>query len=79
MKEFIINTGEKILNILFILTCVVIVFYGIGIMTTLGGIWGVLGGLLAIVVGLGIAVVSFFLIYVLLDIREQLIKANAKN
>jgi len=77
IKRFILSSGEKLIDILAILSLIVVILAGLGV----GFQEGFFAFLIFEIVGLAYIVIMFFFIYLLLDIRDLLkkIEENTKG
>lgn len=71
IKNFIIQFGEIIINILVILGLIVAVIGGLGAMK-----FSFIGGLITLVGGVAGVVLFAFIVYLLIDIRDNLKNLN---
>lgn len=80
MRELIVGIGGRLIDILFIISCVAVVISGIVMWYNLGGFYGFFACVFSILFGLCFVVISFLLIYVIIDIRDKLtIIVNSKQ
>lgn len=77
MFQFTISVGNFIVKLCYVLSLIGVVIVGIATMFS-GGFGGFLGGLAVIVVGIPLAILSFYLLFIIIDIRQQLVNLNAK-
>lgn len=71
IKKFVVQFGEIIINILVVLGLLAAVIAGFGAMK-----WYFIGGLITLVGGVAAVVVLAFVIYLLIDIRDNLKNLN---
>ncbi len=71
IKKFVVQFGEIIINILVVLGLLAAVIAGFGAMK-----WSFIGGLITLFGGVAAVVVLAFVIYLLIDIRDNLKNLN---
>lgn len=71
IKKFVVQFGEIIINILVVLGLLAAVIAGFGTMK-----WSFIGGLITLFGGVAAVVVLAFVIYLLIDIRDNLKNLN---
>ncbi len=74
MFHFTISVGNFIVKLCYVLSLVGAVIYGIGLMS----IGDILVGLIDIVAGILLVILAFYLLFIIIDIRQQLVNLNAK-
>ncbi len=74
MKNFVISFGEKLVNIAFVLSCLGVIVGGFGMMTQ-----SFIMGLLIIIFGFCGVVMTFLIIYLVFDIRQNIKELNEKS
>ncbi|CAM3351697.1 hypothetical protein [Helicobacter labetoulli] len=74
MCQFTISVGNFIVKLCYVLSLIAIIIYGIGLMS----IGDILVGLIGIVAGILLVILSFYLLFIIIDIRQQLVNLNAK-
>ncbi|TLD92063.1 hypothetical protein LS74_006320 [Helicobacter magdeburgensis] len=74
MFHFTISVGNFIVKLCYVLSLVGAVIYGIGLMS----IGDILVGLIGIVAGILLVILAFYLLFIIIDIRQQLVNLNAK-
>lgn len=74
LKSFIITSGELIINALVIIGLIVAVFGGLAAMK-----FSFFGGLLTLISGVAGVVLVAFILYILIDIRDNLKILNKDN
>lgn len=74
MFQFTISVGNFIVKLCYVLSLVGAVIYGIGLMS----IGDILVGLIGIVAGILLVILAFYLLFIFIDIRQQLVNLNAK-
>ncbi|BDB66348.1 hypothetical protein Hc94105_0536 [Helicobacter cinaedi] len=74
MFQFTISVGNFIVKLCYVLSLVGAVIYGIGLMS----IGDILVGLIGIVAGILLVILAFYLLFIIIDIRQQLVNLNAK-
>lgn len=74
IKNFILNFGQKILNITVVLSIVVGIILGINKMSGLYGSFG--QGIITMIIVFLTVILSSFTIYLLIDIRDKLVENN---
>ncbi|MBR2495589.1 hypothetical protein [Helicobacter sp.] len=76
MFRFAISVGNFVAKLWYVLSLIAVVTAGI--VTMFSGGFGVLGGLGIIVAGFLLVTLAFYLLFVFIDIRQQLVDLNAK-
>lgn len=71
IKKFVVQFGEIIINILVVLGLLAAIITGFGAMK-----WSFIGGLITLIGGVAGVVVLAFVIYLLIDIRDNLKNLN---
>lgn len=79
MKNIIVGIGSKLLDIACIIACVCVIVSGVAAMFMQGGFSGFLYGLFVIIGGLCLVIISFFTIYILVDIRDKLTEISQRK
>ncbi|WP_295738556.1 hypothetical protein [uncultured Helicobacter sp.] len=74
MFQFTISVGNFIVKLCYVLSLVGAVLYGISFLSPNN----VLGGLMAIIAGVLLVILAFYLLFIIIDIHQQLINLNAK-
>ena len=77
MFQFTISVGNFIVKLCYVLSLVAVVITGIATMFS-GGFGGFLSGLMIIVAGVLLVILAFYLLFIIIDIHQQLINLNAK-
>lgn len=77
MFQFTISVGNFIVKLCYVLSLIAVVIAGIGTMFS-GGFGGFLSGLMIIVAGVLLVILAFYLLFIIIDIHQQLINLNAK-
>ncbi|MWV61789.1 hypothetical protein DCO58_07675 [Helicobacter saguini] len=79
MKNLVVNLGSKLIDIMFIISCVSVIISGINWMIFISsGFGGFLMALIGTIIGLCAVVLIFFLVYVIIDIRDRLTQITEK-
>ncbi len=71
LKNFIIQSGELIINALVIIGLLIALIAGISAMQ-----FSFMGGLMALLAGIAVVVLLAFVLYLLIDIRDNLKELN---
>lgn len=77
MFQFTISVGNFIVKLCYVLSLIAVVITGIATMFS-GGFGGFLSGLMIIVAGVLLVILAFYLLFIIIDIHQQLINLNAK-
>lgn len=77
MFQFTISVGNFIVKLCYVLSLVAVMITGIATMFS-GGFGGFLSGLMIIVAGVLLVILAFYLLFIIIDIHQQLINLNAK-
>ncbi len=77
MFQFTISVGNFIVKLCYVLSLVGAVITGIATMFS-GGFGGFLSGLMIIVAGVLLVILAFYLLFIIIDIHQQLVNLNAK-
>ncbi|BDB64287.1 hypothetical protein T36_0735 [Helicobacter cinaedi] len=74
MFQFTISVGNFIVKLCYVLSLVGAVIYGV----TLMSMGDILVGLIGIIAGILLVILAFYLLFIIIDIHQQLINLNAK-
>ncbi|STP10617.1 Uncharacterised protein [Helicobacter cinaedi] len=77
MFQFTISVGNFIVKLCYVLSLIAVMITGIATMFS-GGFGGFLSGLMIIVAGVLLVILAFYLLFIIIDIHQQLINLNAK-
>ena len=77
MFQFTISVGNFIVKLCYVLALIAVVIAGIATMFS-GGFGGFLSGLVIIAAGVLLVILTFYLLFIIIDIHRQLINLNAK-
>ncbi len=78
MKRFILSVGERIINIVVVTGMIISLLYAYSLSTLFGSKWFI-AFLLFAIFGIMVVILGAFLIYLLIDIRDQLKALNEKT
>lgn len=74
LKNFIIQSGELIINALVVMGLLIALIAGISAMQ-----FSFMGGLMALLAGIAVVVLLAFVLYLLIDIRDNLKELNSNK
>lgn len=74
MFQFTISVGNFIVKLCYVLSLLGAVIYGLSLMSTRN----ILPGLIGIVAGILFVILAFYLLFIIIDIHQQLVNLNAK-
>lgn len=74
LKNFIIQSGELIINALVVMGLLIALIAGISAMQ-----FSFMGGLMALLAGIAVVVLLAFVLYLLIDIRDNLKQLNSNK
>ena len=77
MFQFTISVGNFIVKLCYVLSLIAVMITGIATMFS-GGFGGFLSGLMIIVAGVLLVILAFYLLFIIIDIHQQLVNLNAK-
>lgn len=77
MFQFTISVGNFIVKLCYVLSLIGAVIVGIATMFS-GDLGGFLSGLVIITVGVLLVILAFYLLFIIIDIHQQLVNLNAK-